>query len=41
LLPISDVTQAAVSDVADVSEVTIRNRYQELLEADGAAGATA
>ena len=41
LLTNSDVTQAAVSDVADVSEVTIRNRYQELLEADGAAGATA
>ncbi|WP_415382325.1 transcription initiation factor IIB [Halosimplex sp. TS25] len=27
------VTQAEVSEVADVSEVTIRNRYQELLEA--------
>ncbi|MFC7157453.1 transcription initiation factor IIB family protein [Halomarina halobia] len=27
------VTQAAVSDVAGVSEVTIRNRYQELLDA--------
>ncbi|MFB6122862.1 MAG: transcription initiation factor IIB family protein [Haloferacaceae archaeon] len=28
-----DVTQRDVGDVADVSEVTIRNRYQELLEA--------
>ncbi|WP_459191376.1 transcription initiation factor IIB [Halosimplex sp. J119] len=27
------VTQAEVSEVADISEVTIRNRYQELLEA--------
>ncbi|QLG26223.1 transcription initiation factor IIB [Halorarum halophilum] len=27
-------TQAAVSDVADISEVTIRNRYHELLEAE-------
>jgi transcription initiation factor TFIIB len=27
------VTQAEVSDVADVSEVTIRNRYKELLDA--------
>ncbi len=41
LLTNEQVTQAEVSDVADVSEVTIRNRYQELLEADGAAGATA
>jgi transcription initiation factor TFIIB len=28
-----DVTQREVGDVADVSEVTVRNRYQELLEA--------
>lgn len=28
------VTQAAVSEVTDVSEVTIRNRYQKLLKAD-------
>ena len=27
------VTQAEVSEVSDISEVTIRNRYQELLEA--------
>ncbi|PSP78141.1 transcription initiation factor IIB 2 [Halobacteriales archaeon QS_1_68_20] len=32
LLSNEQVTQAEVSDVADVSEVTIRNRYQELLE---------
>jgi len=41
LLTNEKVTQTEVSDVADVSEVTIRNRYQELLEAEGAAGATA
>jgi transcription initiation factor TFIIB len=41
LLTNESVTQSAVGEVADVSEVTIRNRYQELLEADGAAGATA
>ncbi|MFB6139271.1 MAG: transcription initiation factor IIB family protein [Halosimplex sp.] len=29
------VTQSDVSEVADVSEVTIRNRYKELLEAAG------
>ncbi|PSQ47025.1 transcription initiation factor IIB 2, partial [Halobacteriales archaeon SW_12_67_38] len=29
------VTQGAVSEVADISEVTIRNRYKELLEAEG------
>jgi len=34
------VTQSEVSEVADVSEVTIRNRYQELLEAAEATGAT-
>jgi len=33
LLTNSKVTQSEVSDVADVSEVTIRNRYKELLEA--------
>ena len=33
------VTQTAVAEVANVSEVTIRNRYQELLSADRAAGA--
>jgi transcription initiation factor TFIIB len=32
LLANEKVTQSAVSDVANVSEVTIRNRYQELLE---------
>jgi transcription initiation factor TFIIB len=41
LLTDQKVTQSAVSEVADVSEVTIRNRYQELLEVDAAAGATA
>ena len=41
LLTNEKVTQSEVSDVADVSEVTIRNRYQELLEADGTTGATA
>ena len=33
LLVNAAVTQSAVSDVASISEVTIRNRYQELLEA--------
>ncbi|MFB6110942.1 MAG: transcription initiation factor IIB family protein [Halobacteriaceae archaeon] len=33
LLVNEKTTQAAVSEVADVSEVTIRNRYHELLEA--------
>ncbi|WP_435097635.1 transcription initiation factor IIB [Halarchaeum sp. P4] len=33
LLANQKVTQSEVSDVTDVSEVTIRNRYQELLEA--------
>ena len=32
LLTNEKVTQEAVSDVADISEVTIRNRYQDLLE---------
>ncbi|PSQ16645.1 transcription initiation factor IIB 2 [Halobacteriales archaeon QS_8_69_26] len=35
------LTQGEVSEVADVSEVTIRNRYQELLEAAERAGVTA
>jgi transcription initiation factor TFIIB len=30
------VTQKEVSDAADISEVTIRNRYKELLESEGA-----
>jgi len=33
LLTNEKVTQNEVSDVADISEVTIRNRYKELLEA--------
>ncbi|MFB6137251.1 MAG: transcription initiation factor IIB family protein [Halobacteriaceae archaeon] len=33
LLTNEKVTQSAVSEVTEVSEVTIRNRYQELLEA--------
>jgi transcription initiation factor TFIIB len=33
LLTNEKVTQSQVSDVTDVSEVTIRNRYKELLEA--------
>jgi transcription initiation factor TFIIB len=37
LLTNHKVTQSEVSDVTDVSEVTIRNRYQELLEATEAA----
>jgi transcription initiation factor TFIIB len=28
------VTQSEVSEVANISEVTIRNRYHELLEAE-------
>jgi transcription initiation factor TFIIB len=28
------MTQSAVSEVANISEVTIRNRYHELLEAE-------
>ncbi len=35
LLTNEKVTQSEVSDVANISEVTIRNRYKELLEADG------
>ncbi|WP_049972344.1 transcription initiation factor IIB [Haladaptatus cibarius] len=34
LLTNEKVTQSEVSDVASVSEVTIRNRYQELLESE-------
>jgi transcription initiation factor TFIIB len=34
LLSNEKVTQSQVSEVADISEVTIRNRYKELLEAD-------
>ena len=34
LLTNQKVTQAAVSEVADISEVTIRNRYHELLEVE-------
>ncbi|MFQ3318235.1 MAG: transcription initiation factor TFIIB [Natronomonas sp.] len=34
LLTNEKVTQEAVSEVADISEVTIRNRYHELLEAE-------
>jgi transcription initiation factor TFIIB len=34
LLTNEKVTQKAVSEVADISEVTIRNRYHELLEAE-------
>ncbi|WP_158057842.1 transcription initiation factor IIB [Halorussus halophilus] len=36
LLTNEKTTQAEVSDVADISEVTIRNRYHELLEAEEA-----
>jgi transcription initiation factor TFIIB len=36
LLTNEKTTQAAVSEVADISEVTIRNRYHELLEAEQA-----
>jgi transcription initiation factor TFIIB len=35
------VTQSEVSDVANVSEVTIRNRYHEILDAGGEADAEA
>ena len=38
LLTNEKTTQAAVSDVADISEVTIRNRYHELLEAEESLG---
>jgi transcription initiation factor TFIIB len=36
LLTNEKVTQSEVSEVADISEVTIRNRYKELLEAEEA-----
>ncbi len=35
LLTNEQITQREVSEVADISEVTIRNRYKELLEAEG------
>ena len=38
LLTNEKTTQAAVSEVADISEVTIRNRYHELLEAEESVG---
>jgi transcription initiation factor TFIIB len=38
LLSNEKTTQSAVSDVADISEVTIRNRYHELLEAEESLG---
>jgi transcription initiation factor TFIIB len=38
LLTNEKTTQAAVSEVADISEVTIRNRYHELLEAEESLG---
>ena len=41
LLTNEKVTQSQVSDVANVSEVTIRNRYKELLEAEDAGGVLA
>jgi transcription initiation factor TFIIB len=34
LLTNEKVTQSEVSEVANISEVTIRNRYKELLEAE-------
>jgi len=37
LLVNEKVTQSEVSDVANISEVTIRNRYHELLEAEDGA----
>jgi len=41
LLTNERTTQSAVSEVADISEVTIRNRYHELLEAEQNAKGTA
>ena len=38
LLTNEKTTQSAVSEVADISEVTIRNRYHELLEAEEGVG---
>jgi transcription initiation factor TFIIB len=40
LLTNETVTQSEVSEVANISEVTIRNRYKELLEAKGEADAS-
>ncbi|PSP39094.1 transcription initiation factor IIB 2 [Halobacteriales archaeon QH_7_65_31] len=37
LLTNEKVTQSDVSEIANISEVTIRNRYKELLEAEGVA----
>jgi transcription initiation factor TFIIB len=37
LLTNEKVTQSEVSEVANISEVTIRNRYHELLEAESGA----
>ncbi|MEF8974289.1 MAG: transcription initiation factor IIB 2, partial [Haloarcula sp.] len=39
LLTNEAVTQSQVSEVADISEVTIRNRYKELLEVEEPAAA--
>ena len=39
LLSNEKVTQSEVSGVADVSEVTIRNRYKELLDASASVSA--
>ena len=41
LLANERVTQSEVSDVASISEVTIRNRYHEILEAGGETGVEA
>jgi len=41
LLTNEKLTQSQVSEVTDVSEVTIRNRYKELLEASEAGSAAA
>jgi transcription initiation factor TFIIB len=40
LLTNNRITQKEIADVTDVSEVTIRNRYQELLDAAGEAQLT-
>ncbi|MFC6731710.1 MULTISPECIES: transcription initiation factor IIB family protein [unclassified Haladaptatus] len=39
LLTNAEITQAEVSEVADISEVTIRNRYRELLKTEQEAAA--
>jgi transcription initiation factor TFIIB len=41
LLSNERVTQSAIGEVTEVSEVTIRNRYKELLDAADDVGATA